>query len=105
MMKRLVMLVSVMLVAGCMAWAADKSWTGVVSETGCGLKHATASDEAASCVEGCVAKGAKYVLVSDGKSYQVSPQDKLKGMGGKSVKVSGKMKGINITASAVEPAS
>jgi hypothetical protein len=105
MIKKLVMFVSVLLVAGSMVWAApDKSWTGVVSESGCGLKHATASDEAASCVEGCVAKGSKYVLVSDGKVYQVSPQDKFKGMGGKSVKVTGKMKGESITAAAVEPA-
>lgn len=105
MIKRLMMLVSVLLVVGCMAWAADKSWTGVVSESGCGLKHSAASDEAASCVEGCVAKGGKYVLVSGGKLYQVSPQEKFKGMGGKSVKVAGNMKGDSITATAVTPAS
>lgn len=106
MVKKLMLLVSVVLLAGCMAWAAaDKSWNGVVSESGCGLKHATASDEAASCVEGCVAKGSKYVLVSDGKLYQVSPQEKFKGMGGKAVKVTGTMKGDSITATAVEPAS
>ena len=105
MTKKLMLLVSMVLLAGCMAWAADKSWSGVVSESGCGLKHATASAEAASCVEGCVAKGSKYVLVSDGKVYQVSPQDKFKGMGGKAVKVSGKMKDDSITATAVEPGS
>ena len=105
MIKRLVMVLSVLLVAGCMAWAAGNSWTGVVSESGCGLKHSTASEGAAACVEGCVAKGAKYVLVSDGKLYQVSPQDKFKGMGGKSVKVAGEMKGDSITVTSVEPGS
>jgi hypothetical protein len=45
---------------------------------------------------------AKYTLVSDGKEYKVEPQEKLKGMGGQSVKVSGKVEGDTITVTSVE---
>ncbi len=104
MTKKLTMLFFVLFVFGCLAWAADKSWTGTVSDEHCAAKHATASEQSAACVEKCVAGGAKYVLVSGGKVYGVEPQDKFKGMGGKSVKVTGTMEGNAITAAAVEPA-
>lgn len=105
MIKKMTILVFAVLAAGCMAWAAENTWTGVVSDSHCGLKHAAASDKAASCVQGCVAKGASYVLVSDGKVYKVSPQDKFKDLAGKSVKVTGEMEADSITATSVEPAS
>lgn len=104
MTKRIVMLVVAVLVLSCMAWAGGKGWTGVVSDEHCGAKHATAGDEAAGCVEKCASGGAKYVLVSGGKVYSVEPQDKFKGMGGKSVKVMGSKKGTAITATSVEAA-
>ncbi len=102
--KRLVMLVITMLISGCMLWAADKSWTGTVSDDHCGIKHATASDEAATCVAKCVSDGAKYALVADGKVYSVEPQDKFASFAGKSVIVKGTMKGTTITAESVEVA-
>lgn len=104
--KKLLMLVITLLAFGCLAWAAGKgeAWTGTVSDEHCGLKHATASEGAAACVEKCVSGGAKYTLVSGGKVYQVEPQDKFKGMGGKSVKVSGHKKAMTITAESVEAA-
>jgi hypothetical protein len=54
-------------------------------------------------VEKCVSGGAKYTLISDGKEYKVEPQEKLKGMGGQSVKVTGKVDGNTITVTSVEP--
>jgi hypothetical protein len=51
-----------------------------------------------------VAGGGKYVLVSGGKLYQVEPQDKFKGLGGKAVTVKGRIEGDTITADSVEPA-
>ncbi len=101
MRKKLMMLVVMLLAFGCIAWAADKSWTGTVSDSNCGAKHAVASDEAAKCVAGCVSKGAKYTLVSKGKVYQVDPQDKFADFAGKSVKVTGTMSGDAITATSV----
>jgi len=104
MSRKISMLATAVLFLGCMAWAAEKSWVGVVSDNHCNAKHAMASDQAAACVKGCVGKGCKYVLVSHGKVYQVDPQDKFADFAGKRVKVSGSMSGETITASAVAAA-
>jgi len=98
------MLVVTVLAVTCMAWAGGKSWTGTVSDSHCGAKHAEASDAAAGCVGSCVKGGAKYVLVSGGKVYQLDAQDKFADMAGKSVKVSGAMKDDAITVESVEAA-
>ena len=104
MTKKIGLLTLGLLLFACLGWAADQSWTGTVSDEHCGAKHATASADAAACVEKCVAGGAKYVLVSKGKVYQVDAQDKFKGMGGTSVKVSGTMSGDSITVTSVAAA-
>ncbi|MGE5325724.1 MAG: hypothetical protein ACM3NO_01685 [Deltaproteobacteria bacterium] len=104
MSKKFWMLVVALMVSGCMAMAAE-SWTGTVSDSNCGAKHATASAAAAKCISGCIAKGAKYVLVSQGKVYSVEPQDKFADFAGKSVKVTGTMEGDAITAESVKAAS
>ncbi len=100
MRKKVMMLGIALLVFGCMSWAADKSWRGVISDSNCGVKHATASDEAAACVAKCVAGGGKYTLVSKGKVYQLDPQDKVSAdLAGKNAKVTGTMSGDTITVS------
>ncbi len=104
MSKKLSMLVLSIFVFACMGWAAGKSWTGTVSDDHCGVKHAKASDEAAKCVAGCVGKGGKYALVSHGKVYSLEPQEKFADFAGKSVKVTGTMKGTAITAESVAAA-
>jgi hypothetical protein len=81
---------------GCLAWAANTSWTGVVSDNACGV---TKHDKA--CVEKCAAAGAKYVLVSKGKVYKLDAQDKFKGMGGQRVKVTGSLSDDEITVTSV----
>jgi len=101
-MKRLTMLAFALLLAGCMSWAAAKTFRGTVSDEHCGAKHAKASDEAAQCVAKCAQGGAKYVLVSHGKVYKVEPQDKFADFAGKSVKVTGTASGDTITAESVE---
>ncbi|MGH9455685.1 MAG: hypothetical protein ACRD2O_17130 [Terriglobia bacterium] len=80
-----------------------QSWTGVVSDSNCGAKHAVAGDEAAQCVSECITNGAKYVLVSDGSLYQVSPQDQFAAYAGKSVTVSGSLDGDTIAIITVSP--
>jgi len=101
MMKKIVFVAFTLLVFGCLSWAADKSYSGLVSDSHCGAKHTAASADVASCVEKCIATGAKYVLVSHGKVYQLDAQDKFKGMGGKQVKVTGILKGDTLTVSSV----
>ena len=100
-MKKMALLAFVVLVLGSLSFASDKTFTGVVSDSHCGAKHATAGDQAATCVEHCVSGGAKYVLVSEGKIYQLDAQDKFKGMGGKEVNVTGTAKGDSITVTSV----
>jgi hypothetical protein len=102
MSKKLFMLGLTILVFCCMAWAAEKSITGVVSDSHCGAKHSAASDEAAACIGKCVSNGAQYVLVSNGKVYKVSPQDSFKDYAGKGVTVTGTVSKGTITASKVE---
>ena len=103
MIKKIVMLVVTLVAFGCFTLAAAKTFTGTVSDSNCGVKHAKASAAAETCVEKCVSGGAKYVLVSKGKVYQVDNQDKFKGLGGKSVKVSGTLSGETITVADVSP--
>jgi len=102
MRKKLLMLAAVMLVFGCMAWA--KSITGVVSDSMCGAKHATASDDAAACVKKCEAGGSKLVVIAGGKVYETADQDKLKGFEGQEVKISGDVKGDSLTIASVAAA-
>ena len=71
MVKKMLILGATLLLATGLAWASPDSWTGVVSDSHCGLKHSKASAAAATCVEKCVAGGGKYVLVSNKKLYQV----------------------------------
>jgi hypothetical protein len=105
MVKKMVVLGAPLLLASGLAWASPDSWTGVVSDSHCGLKHSKASAAAATCVEKCVAGGGKYVFVSGKKLYQVEPQEKFQGMGGKDVTVTGTMEGDKITAASVEAAA
>ena len=98
-MKKLILLVFTVLVFGSMSFAGSKTITGVVSDSHCGAKHTDAGN--AECIEHCVSGGAKYILVSNGKIYQLDAQDKFKGLGGKSVTVKGKVKGESITVKTV----
>ncbi len=98
-MKKIVLLIFAVLVFGSLSFAGTKSITGVVSDSHCGVKHSTAGNE--GCVEHCVSGGASYVLVSDGKVYQLDSQDKFKGLGGKNVEVKGNLKGDSITVKSV----
>ncbi|MGO9275362.1 MAG: DUF5818 domain-containing protein [Terriglobia bacterium] len=100
--KKLMMLGVMLLAFGCLAWA--DSWTGTVSDSMCGAKHAHAGADAAKCVAKCVAGGNKYVLVSGDKVYQVDNQDAFKDYAGKSVKVTGTLTGDAITVEKVDAA-
>jgi hypothetical protein len=80
--------------------------TGTISDSMCGASHPEGTP-AKQCTLGCVKKGAKYVLVSEGKVYQISNQKNpgLAKYAGDNVKVSGKVSGDSITVSKISPAS
>ncbi len=69
------------------------TWTGTISDSMCGAKHADASAAAAKCVAGCIKKGADPVFVSDGKVLKLTAdsKDKVMDMLGKKVTITGSM--------------
>ncbi len=100
MRKRILLALFATMAFGCLAWADSGSWTGRVSDDKCGAKN-----HDAACVRKCVDGGAKYVLVSRGKVYQLDAQDKFKDYAGERVKVAGELNGDTITVSSVEKAA
>ena len=94
------------------ALAADKTWTGTISDSMCGASHKSAIEHAgkklsdADCVAACIAGGGKYVFVNEGKVYQIANQDfaSLAQNGGHKVKLTGEMTGDSITVAKIEAA-
>jgi hypothetical protein len=111
MKKNLVMFAAAVLFAAAPALAAaDKTWTGTISDSKCGAKHPTGEHEgmkmsAEDCTKACIEKGAKPVFVTGGKVYTIENPDTVKGHEGHKVKLTGEMKGNAITVSKVEMAS
>jgi hypothetical protein len=89
--------------------AAEKTWTGVLSDSKCNGKHAKAEhgsqvDSDHDCAAKCVAGGAKHVFVAGGKTYQIANQDYagLKDHTGHKVALTGDMKDDTITVTKIE---
>ena len=81
------------------------SWSGTISDSMCGAKHAGATAADQKCVEGCVKEhGAAPVLVVGDKIYKFSDDSKDKVMAhlGQKVTVSGKLTGDTITVKSVK---
>lgn len=78
-----------------MALAAAKSYTGKVSDSMCGAKHAMPGDDA-GCTRACVAKGAKYALVVGDKVYTLETSNKA------ALATLDKQAGANATVSGTE---
>ncbi|HEY3172026.1 MAG TPA: hypothetical protein VGK86_05540 [Thermoanaerobaculia bacterium] len=86
----------------------EGSWTGWVTDTGCGAKGATA--EHAKCAAKCVKeKGAKYALYtpSDKQVWVLSNQEEAAAMAGQEVTVKGKAdkEKMSIEVASMEPAA
>jgi hypothetical protein len=91
------------------ALAAEQTWSGKISDSACGAKHEEAAENQGvmadrDCTEACVRGGSKYVLVVDGKVFQIANQDNkdLATHAGHAVKMTGELKGNAITVSKVE---
>ena len=88
--------------------ATGKTYTGTVSDSMCGAKHAMPGDDAA-CTRGCVAKGSKYALVVGDKVYTLETSDKaalatLDKQAGAKATVTGTEKDNTITVTSVKAA-
>jgi len=89
--------------------AADKTWTGKLSDSKCNGKHAKAEhgsqmDSDHECAIKCIAGGKSHVFVKGGKTYQIANQDfaGLKDHQGHVVALTGEMKGDSITISKID---
>ncbi|WP_321475412.1 hypothetical protein [uncultured Paludibaculum sp.] len=79
--------------------------TGYISETKCGAKHADASAGSVACVKSCISRGAKPVLVSDGKVVAIANADKVPAeLYGQKVTVSGDVKDDALTIESIAAA-
>ena len=91
-------------------FAADRTWTGSISDSMCGATHKSAAEHggkqmsARDCTLACVKNGGKYVFVRSGTVYNIDNQDYsgLQEHAGHSVRLTGEMKGDTITVSKIE---
>jgi hypothetical protein len=103
------LLLAVVVLAPATPSAADQTWSGQISDSMCKAKHEEAAEGAGTmadrdCTLSCVKGGSKFVLVADGKIYQIANQD-LKDLtthAGHKVKLSGELRGDSITVSKIE---
>jgi len=109
-MKHLCIAVAATMLGAMCASAADKTWTGTISDSMCGAKHNTADEHGVKkmsdrdCTLACVKDhNAKYVFVSAGKVYNVGNQDfaALQEHAGHTVRLTGEMSGDTITVSKI----
>lgn len=87
-----------------LAVAASQTYTGEVSDSMCGAKHAMG--DKAACTRGCVKKGSSYALVVGDKVYTLKTEDKkslaeLDKLAGENAKVTGTAEGDTINVSKV----
>ena len=109
-MKTVLLLSAALLLASpALSFAAEQTWTGKIADSACGAKHEEAAEGQGvmadrECTQACVRGGSKYVLVVDGKVFQIANQD-LKDLAthaGHAVKMTGELKGNAITVTKIE---
>jgi hypothetical protein len=109
-MKSALLLSTVLLlIAPALPFAAEQTWSGKISDSACGAKHEEAAEGQGvmadrDCTQACVRGGSKYVLVVDGKVFQIANQDNkdLATHAGHAVKMTGELKGNTITVTKIE---
>ena len=90
-----------------LASAADKTWTGKISDSMCGASHAkmigTSKMTDRECTQACIKAGGKYVFVTNGKVYNIANQDDpdLQTHAGHTVQLTGDMTGDTIMVSKI----
>jgi hypothetical protein len=104
-MKALIGTTIVALLCAASVRAADQTLMGTISDSSCGASHKDMGKKMSDreCTQGCTAKGAQYVLVADGKIYQLTNHDAdLKIHAGHTVNLTGDVKGDTIKVSKIE---
>ncbi len=76
-MKSIIAIAIMCSLRGLSVWGASQTLTGHISDSMCGKSHAGMGDmgkNPKTCTAGCVKAGAKYVLVSGDKVYDIKNQ-------------------------------
>ena len=109
MQTRALIIAATLLAATALPFAAEQTWTGKISDSACGAKHEEAAEGQGvmadrDCTQACIRGGSKYVLVVDGKVFQIANQDNkdLATHAGHLVKMTGELSGSAITVSKIE---
>jgi hypothetical protein len=107
-MKHSVIAAAGLFVVSFTAPAFAQTWTGMIGDSKCGANHKAAQEHNANltdrdCTEACIKSGAEYILSSGGKVYKLENQKDpaLADNAGKTVMVTGTLKGNTITASRI----
>lgn len=93
------------------ASGATGTWTGTISDSGCGASHDAMTEHGKKgndkqCTQMCVTKGAKYVFVNEGKVLMIKNQNlaDLKKYAGDRVTVTGDLSGDTLTVAKIAAA-
>jgi len=108
-MKRMLLTaVAALLCSGGVAFAADQTWTGTISDSKCGASHKAMTEHNknltdSACAQACVKGGAKFVLAAGDKIYVLENQKDpaLALYAGKMVTVDGDLQGDTIRATKI----
>jgi len=92
------------------AAAAERTWTGKISDDTCGANHKKGAEHGAKamsdhdCTLACAKNGAKFVFVRNGKIYRIENQEfaGLTMHAGHTVQLKGYLKGDTITVSSIK---
>ena len=87
------------------AFAAEQTWTGAISDKMCGADHKKMGGKmSGSRLHAGVRQGRRpYVLVADGKVYQLTNHDAdLRNHAGHTVNLTGELKGDSIRVSKIQ---
>ncbi|MGI8743264.1 MAG: hypothetical protein ACR2NN_11970 [Bryobacteraceae bacterium] len=92
------------------ALAAQKTWTGQITDSMCGASHAGMGDmgkNSTECIAACAKGGAKYAFVTEGKVYEIANQGlaDLKNADGKTVRLTGDLASDGKTITVVKIAA
>jgi hypothetical protein len=91
--------------------AGDRTWTGQISDSACGIHHEETAEGAGrlsphDCTLACVRGGSKYVLVSAGTVLPIANQDfaGLAESAGRTVKVAGTLQNGALVVTKIDKA-
>jgi hypothetical protein len=104
-MKKAAMFLCASMLCMGLAGAADKTFTGSITDDMCGKDHKMMGVSPDSkCVTECVKGGSKYALLSGDKVYKLSDQAAAAKFPGQKVKITGALSGDTIQVKSVEAA-